>query len=240
MLADLVRAIGIVGDRSVRRTLLIALGLALVVIVILFPAVDQLIRFMGSSGYPWMDRAGEALGVIGTAIAAYFLFPIIVAAVMGFFLERVVETVERRHRPGLPTVRDVPLVEVTTSAVRFGLVSLGLNILCLPFYLVPFLNLPVFVALNGYLFGREYLELVLQRRMPTAAVTAMRRAHKSLAWRIGLVTALIAMVPFVNIVAPIIGSAFATLQLHRHGLVSAGDRLSDGRAGARSRDRSAV
>ena len=219
MLADLLRAIGMVGDGRVRRTLLISVGLALVLIVTLFPLVDRLIRLMGTSGYPWLDRAGEALGFIGTAVAAYFLFPIILAAVMGFFLERVVEAVEGRHRPGLPAVRDVPIMETASSSVRFGLISLGLNILCLPFYLVPFVNLPVFVGLNGYLFGREYLELVLQRRLPPAAVAGLRRTHKSLAWRIGLVTAVIAMVPFVNVVAPIIGSAFATLQLHRHGLV---------------------
>jgi CysZ protein len=46
------------------------------------------------------------------------------------------------------------------------LLSIALNLLALPIYaLIPLLNVVLFLGLNGYLFGREYFELIALRRL---------------------------------------------------------------------------
>lgn len=218
MLTDLARAAALLAAAPVRRTLLISLALSVVLIAAMVPLVDWLLGLLGSTGYAWVDRLTAALGALGTLLVGWFLFPVLLASVMGLFLDAVVDAAEHRHRPGLPPPRKVPLAELVAGTARFAVVAVTLNVLCLPLYLVPGVNLPLFILVNGYLFGREYVELVAQRRMGTAAARAFRSRHQGVAWRIGLVTAALAWLPFVNLVAPLIGSAFATLQLHRRGL----------------------
>jgi uncharacterized protein involved in cysteine biosynthesis len=215
MLPDLFRAVAMLSDASVRRTFLLALGAALLMLVAMFPATIWLIEQAGSTGHVWIDRLLEVLGLAGTALIAWFLFPVIVAATLGFLLDGVVAATERRHMPTLPPARDLPLVTTLVYSLGFGLLVLVLNVLALPLYLVPGLNIPVFLALNSYLIGREYVELVLARRHGLHGLSALRKAHRRQLWSSGLITALILLVPIVNLLAPIVGSAFATLRVHR-------------------------
>jgi uncharacterized protein involved in cysteine biosynthesis len=62
--------------------------------------------------------------------------------------------------------------------LRLMLLSIALNLLALPIYaLVPGINLFVFLGLNGYLFGREYFEVVALRRLDIDAARAMRHRY---------------------------------------------------------------
>jgi uncharacterized protein involved in cysteine biosynthesis len=65
----------------------------------------------------------------------------------------------------------------------------------------------VFYAVNGYLLGREYFELVALRRVDATEAEAMRSRFRGRMFLAGLVTAFLLTVPFVNLVAPIIGTA---------------------------------
>ena len=137
-----------------------ASALAIATLILLFLGVEALVTWASDTGYWWLDRTFQVLGALGTAIVAWFLFPSIVVAVSGVFLDRVVDATEDRLYPGLPPARRVPLAEAVTASLRLLLVSLALNLLALPLYFVPLVNLPVWLALNGYLVGREYAELV--------------------------------------------------------------------------------
>lgn len=232
MLIDLVRAAAMFTDAAVRRTFLISLAVAVGLLAALFPLVDRLVRLAGTTGYVALDRLLEVLGLAGTAILAWLLFPAVVAAVLGFLLDRVVEATERRHFPALPPAREPPLLRTLLYSVGFGLLVLALNLVALPLYLVPGLNIPVYLALNSYLLGREYVELVMTRREGMGGLKELRRRHQRQLWGSGLVTALILMVPIVNIVAPIIGSAFATLRLHKAQARLVGRQELLGRRGA--------
>lgn len=220
MLADLARAAALLDDRRVRRTLLISLGASAVLIVALFPTVSWLIPLLGSTGYLWVDQLAGILGLVGAAVIAWFMFPVLLIAVMGFFLDAVVEAAERRHFPHLPPMRPAPFAEIAAASARFAVLAIGLNLLCLPLYLVPPFNVAVFLVLNGWLFGREYFELVALRRMRIADATRLRQQHQRLVWGAGLVVAALATVPIVNLVAPLVGSAFVTLRLHRRGVLA--------------------
>lgn len=224
MLADLVRSFAALGDRRVRGVLWRGILLAAATFVALGLGVEAAIDLLGSTGYPWVDRFVDVFGVLGTLLVAWLLFPSIVVAVSGFFLERVVEVTETRFYPGLPPARGVPLAEQAAAALRLLGLSLLLNLVALPLYLVPVLNLPVWLLLNGWLIGREYAELVALRRLRRDAAAGLRRARRGRVWVAGAVVALLLTVPVLNLAAPVIGAALMTHRLHRAGLVLPGLR----------------
>ena len=99
--------------------------------------------------------------------------------------------------------------EIVSITLRLTFLTLLLNLLALPVYLlVPGINLFLFLALNGYLFGRGYFEVVALRRLDMGAA---RRVRSRFAGRIflgGVVIAGLFALPLVNLVAPVIATAF--------------------------------
>jgi len=83
--------------------------------------------------------------------------------------------------------------------------------LALPIYLVFFflgpLNLFVFYALNGYLLGREYFELIAHRRMEPLQALHLRRAFQGQMFLAGVIITFLMTIPVVNLLAPVIATA---------------------------------
>jgi CysZ protein len=215
MLKDLVRAFRELRDPRVRSVLWLAIGSSIAVLTALILGADLLLERATATGHAWLDRIVEILGVLGTLVIAWLLFPSIVVAVSGLFLERVVETTEDRYQTGLAPPREVPFARSLLMALSLLGSSLLLNLLALPFYLVPLLNLPLWLALNGYLVGREYFELVALRRLDPETASSLRRRHRLAFWRAGTAIACLLVVPVLNLVAPVVGAAFMTLRFHR-------------------------
>jgi CysZ protein len=216
MLNDLVRAFRMLGEPRARGVVLLGIGLSLATLVALVFGVEALVSWASDTGYGWLDRTLEVLGVLGTLVVAWFLFPSTVVAVSSVFLERVVDATEDRYYPELPPPRPVPLTESVPAALRLFGLALLLNLLALPLYFVPLVNLPVWLALNGYLVGREYAELVASRRLEPTKVGALRRNYRLMFWASGVVIAFLLAVPLVNLVAPVVGAAFVAQRFQRH------------------------
>jgi CysZ protein len=84
-----------------------------------------------------------------------------------------------------------------------------LNLLALPVYvLAPGINVFLFLGLNGYLFGREYFEVVALRRLDVMTVRAVRQRFGGRVFAGGVVIAGLFALPLVNLVAPVIATAF--------------------------------
>jgi CysZ protein len=216
MLTDLLRAIRMLGEPRARGVVWLGVALSLATLVGLVFGVEALVSWASDTGYGWVDRTLEVLSVLGTLVVAWFLFPAIVVAVSSFFLERVVDATEDRYHPGLPPPRPIPIGEAVPAALRLLGLSLLLNLLALPLYFVPLLNLPVWLALNGYLVGREYAELVGLRRLDPARVGVVRRNYRLMFWTSGILITFLLAVPLVNLVAPVFGAAFMALRFQRY------------------------
>lgn len=151
-----------------------------------------------------------AVGAI--AVASFFLFPAVMVSIMALLLEDIAEAVERRYYPELPPARQQPLAEAVFGNLIFVAVTLILNLLVLPLYLVliwiPPLNLLLFYLMNGYLLGREYFELVAVRRLEPAAAKRLRRATRGRVILAGAVITFLLTIPLVNLITPIIATAF--------------------------------
>ncbi|MFO1049416.1 MAG: EI24 domain-containing protein [Geminicoccaceae bacterium] len=216
MLQDLARAFQMLGDPRVRGVLLWSIGLAVATLIALFIGVEALVTWASDTGYRWLDHTFQVLGAFGTAVVAWFLFPSIVVAVSGVFLDRVVDATEDRLYPNLPPPRQVPLAESLVSSLRLLAVGIALNLLALPLYFLPLINLPLWLALNGYLVGREYAELVAARHLPPALAKRLRRERRLAFWLSGVVVALLLAIPLLNLVAPVIGAAFMCQRYQRY------------------------
>jgi CysZ protein len=132
-----------------------------------------------------------------------------VTLIMGFYLERVAAAVEALDYPGRISPRRQPLGEMVAITLRLSLLTLVLNLLALPVYLlVPGINLFLFLVLNGYLFGRGYFEVVALRRLDAGEARVVRRRFAGRIFLGGVVIAGLFALPLVNLVAPVIATAF--------------------------------
>ena len=137
------------------------------------------------------------------------MFPAVVTIAMGFFLDRIAEAVEAMHYPGRSPARRSPIAETVATTVRLMAITLLLNLLALPVYImVPGINFFVFLGINGYLFGREYFEVVALRRLDPIAARAARRRVAGRVFVAGVVIAGLFAIPLVNLIAAVIATAF--------------------------------
>jgi len=223
VIGDFLRAAGQLSDArfvgvlawSLALTLALLAGLSLgaVWLVGLLPSSFDL-PLIGEVPMPFMAVRGLALGAM-VWLSALLMFPV-AAMFVNLMLDRIVDAVEARHYPELAAVRPMGLGEAVKGAVGFTLVVLGVNLVAMIFYLVsgPFAPL-IFWAVNGYLFGREYFELVALRRLDPAAMRRLRGRHRLRIWLAGTLIAVPLSIPVVNLLVPVLGVATYTHMFHR-------------------------
>ncbi|GHF14900.1 membrane protein [Kordiimonas sediminis] len=200
--------------RSVFLTSLAAAGLSLVLLISLTVAYwpEEY-----TSGYEWIDNAGFFL--VGS-LATYILFPAISTTVMSMIADQIADAVEDEYYPHRRADRKIPITDVVLSSAKLMLVVIVCNLIALvPYIFLFFLTggigtLALFIALNGYLMGREYWELVAMRHMPMQDVRRGRKKYKEKVFTGGALIAGLFLIPFVNLLAPIIGASVMTHIFH--------------------------
>jgi CysZ protein len=195
-------------DPAVQRLLVRCVLLTLATFVVLIGAVAALLFGLDLTGLSWLDPVLATAGSLVVLVLAWLLFPIAVGLTLGLFAEEVVELVERRHYPELPQAPGMSLGAQAYTGARFLILALPLNLIALPLYLIPGANLPVYLALNGYLLGREYFELVAGQRLPLREVARLRREQRGRLWLAGVLIAMMLLIPVFNLVAPVVAIAF--------------------------------
>ena len=106
----------------------------------------------------------------------------------------------------------------------------GLNALALIVYFIVGPLAPLmFWALNGYLLGREYFQMVAMRRLGRVAARDLRRRNSGQVWLAGILMTVPLTVPLLNLIIPVLGAATFTHLFHR---ILAQDRVRAGTAKA--------
>src|ERR1700733_5639694 len=179
MLAAFARAMKDAFAPEQRRALILSMGLAVLLLVILWAGATALIARAHLGGTGWLGGVGDVVGGVAALFVAWTLFPAMTFLTFGFFAERVIAALERAHYPDLPPPRKIGSGEAAASALRLAVLALVLNLVALPLYLVPGANLVLYYAVNGYLVGRMYFETIALRRMESG------RMHVLWRWRRG-------------------------------------------------------
>ncbi len=209
MLLAFLRALGNLAAPTLRRVVWLSLGLAAAILAALWLALAVMLDHAASFGWRPLDWLVGLLGGLAAVVLSWLLFPAVATMVMGFFLDRIAGAVELLDYPGRGPSRRGSASETTMTTLRLTGLTITLNILALPVYvLVPGVNFFVFLGLNGYLFGREYFEVVALRRLDPVTVRAMRARFAGRVFTGGVAVAGLFAVPIVNLVAPVIATAF--------------------------------
>ena len=226
LIRDFLRALGQCTDPRFVFVILKALGLTVALLIgvatlaawsiTLLPDPLFSVPLLGEVARPSLGLGGVAFAA--TLWASSFLMIPVAAIFVGLFLEDVASAVEARHYPGL-TPRRIGLVQSLTGALAFLALVIGINLVALIPYLLfiwlPPVTMILFYAVNGYLLGREYFQMVAERHLPRPQATALRRRHRGRIWLAGVLMAIPLTIPVLNLLVPVFGVATITHQFHR-------------------------
>ena len=216
--AALARALGQLADPAILRVLAKSVMLTLAVFVALGLAGFTLLKgalesWTGGFG----EEAAALVAVFAAILGGWLLFRIVALAVIQFFAEEVVRAVEARYYPqAASSARAIPWRESLWDGLKSALVALGVNLAVLPLALVllvtGFGTVVLFGLVNAWLIGRELQALAWARhRQGRREAPPIGGGTRFLLG--GAIAGLLA-IPFVNLLAPVIGAAAATHLVH--------------------------
>ncbi|GFE63343.1 EI24 domain-containing protein [Litoreibacter roseus] len=224
MFADMLKALGQIGDPRFTKVLAMGIGLTLLLLFAFTVGFAWLAGFLIPDSFvlpwigeiTWIDNVASIAVIPIMLVASVFLMVPVASAFTGLFLDQVADAVEAQHYEGLPPVSGVPFGDALVDTLKFLGLIIAVNLVALVLYLIfaPFAPL-IFWAVNGLLLGREYATLVAQRRLGMAGARAFRKKHRTEIWLAGTIMAVPLTIPIVNLTIPILGVAAFTHLFHR-------------------------
>jgi CysZ protein len=223
MIDAAVNALAQMFTQPLRRVLLKAVGLALLLIVIIGIGLQRVLAALAANGASWAEQTSgmaphaawatltwvlSIMAGLGIITGALFLMPAVTAFVGSFFVDEVADVVERAHYPAEPVGRALPLFRALIEGCKFASLALVVYLCALPFLLLAGLGVIILFLANSYLLGREYFELAAMRFRPPAEAKAMRKANATYIFLAGMVVAVFVSIPVLNLATPIFAMAF--------------------------------
>lgn len=150
------------------------------------------------------------VGWLGAALApimGWLLFPLTLPLISYIFLDGIADAIEKEFYPNKQG-DSPPLMKTLPADIKLIFVLILLNILLLPFYLVPILNILIYYLLNGYLLGREFFELIGLRHDTRQEVREQRKKHRFMVVGAGILILLAATTPILNLFAPVLATVY--------------------------------
>jgi len=212
MISAFFKALGDLGDPRMRSVLWQSIGLSLVTAILLWSGLTWLLSsteligdvpFVGG----WLETAVDWLGSIAVFVLVILLLPAFLGIYASFYIETICRAVEARHYPHLAPPRNQSVMEAVITGLKFGALLIVVNLLLLVFIFFPPIYLVAGWAVNGHLLGREYLEMVGFRRMDPRQLRDYRLAKRTPIFMSGLMLAVIASLPIVNLLLPLFGTS---------------------------------
>ncbi|MEO1459954.1 MAG: EI24 domain-containing protein [Pseudomonadota bacterium] len=196
-----------ISERSLLGPVLIGVAVSGVLLILIsamfFGAAFFWSLILRQLGYDW--------GILDFMEVVWSLLIPTASLAIAFVVNPVAEAVERKHYPDLPPARPRKLLADIQHAATYTAIFaiINLNMIAL-YWLLPLA--PAIV--NGYLLGREYYVFAASRRHPPRQVAELRRSASREIWIAGIVLAVLGMVPFLSLFAPVIGMALMTHLVH--------------------------
>ena len=204
------RAIEQLLDPPFRRVMLQSVGLTFLAYLVTGLAVSYGLHQLPHIPFPYVDAAIAVLSGVGLVLVMTLFFPAVASLFVSLFLDDIAVAVERRYYPERPPGHVLSFGPAILYAIRFTILVLAANLLLLPFYILlwwfPVFYIVVF-AVNGYLLGREYFELVAMRHMPPFEARALRRANRGRIFFAGAIFSFLLTLPVLNLFVPILATA---------------------------------
>jgi CysZ protein len=156
----------------------------------------------------WLETTIEWLGGFALVVGSIFLIPPVTSLIAGLYIDDIAAEVEKAVYPLDPPGQPLATLPAIGLSLKFFFVVLAVNILALFLLLIPGVNVIAFYLGNGYLLGREYFELAAMRHLPVEDAKRLRKANVGYVSMCGLIIAVIASVPVLNLITPLFATAF--------------------------------
>ncbi|HIJ79738.1 MAG: EI24 domain-containing protein [Desulfobulbaceae bacterium] len=196
--ADLLGLVGLAG------------GLAVLVVGVSITGLTWLIAKLVDLQTGWLDTLVNWLVGLLTGVAGWFMLPPLVILVAGICQERIIHKVELAYYPDRVRKEAPQFWADFRHDLAFAASALFLNLLILPLYLFG-IGFLASIILNSYLLGREFFESVAGYHLGKPRAKELMRQHKRVAYAGGLAITLMTLVPFLNLLMPILATV---LMLH--------------------------
>ena len=218
VLSSIAKAFGQLGDPAIVRVAVKSIAITVAIFLAggfgLYYALTRIGAEYSWSSDGWLEAVAAALIAI---ITFWFLFRVVALAVLQFFADEIVAAVEARHYPDLADkAKPLPLPQDLANSLRGMARALGFNLLALPFAAVLLFTAigpaVVFLAVNAVLLGRELTDMAWLRHSE-----GIRRASPvpgAQRLMLGAIIAGMMLIPFANLVAPVVGAAAGTHLAH--------------------------
>lgn len=209
-------------DRRVQRLLLRVILLTLLAFLVLGFAMWWVMSW--GMGWIGLDRIGVDAGnasVFGAFLAfatmilsTLLLFRIVAVSITWIFADDIIDAVEDRHYPKQAMTGKRPgLANGAGMALRSIARVIGYNLLALPVYLLLLFTgigtAIAFLLVNALLLGRDLEDMLVARHGKEHG--AMRKLPRLL---LGLAGTAGMMVPFFNLIVPVLATATAVHMAH--------------------------
>jgi len=196
--------------KSFFLTLIVFIGLGVALFFALVAAFD----YFGLSD---AGMAGATIAALLALLGFWFLFRIVALAVLQFFADEIVSAVECKHYPAAARqARALPFSEDLANSLKSVGRALGFNLIALPVAILLLFTAigpaVVFLLVNAALLGRELTDMAWLRHRPNKAATGPVGAGQRLI--LGACVTGMMLIPFVNLLAPVIGAAAGTHMIH--------------------------
>ncbi len=214
VLTSLAKAFGQLGDPAVLKVLAKSLLVTLGVFALLGVALYAVLDLMFANAGLFAGFSGTFLvTIVITVLAMWILFRVVALAVLQFFADEIVRAVEERHYPeAASTGRDLPFREDLSNSLRGVSRALLMNALVLPVAVVLLFTAigpaVVFIGVNAVLLGRELTDMAWFRHREPDDLASPVKPLQRLA--LGGVIAGLMLIPFANLLAPVLGAAAGT------------------------------
>jgi CysZ protein len=229
MLEDAFKAFADLLYPPLRAVLVKSVLLALAVIVAIGVALQRLLFSLAESGANWAEQTSglaphsawqavawllSIIAGLGILTGAVFLMPAVTNVVGSFFVDDVAGVIERRDFPADVPGRALPLSTAVIEGIKFGLLSLAVYVVALPFVLFAGFGFLILFVANSYLLGRNFFELAAMRFYPPFEAKLLRRRHAGYVFLGGMLIALFVSVPILNLATPVFAMALM-VRLHK-------------------------
>jgi uncharacterized protein involved in cysteine biosynthesis len=199
-----------------------AMGVGLTLLLLLGVTFGLQLLLPDSISLPWIGEIAwlstvlSGFLLISAFIGSVFLMIPVASLFTGLFLDQVADAVEAKHYPNMSPTPRASFLDGLGETGRFLGLMLVVNLCALVVYLVATVFAPfVFWAVNGFLLGREYFQMVALRRMSAPDAKALRKRVGGQVFMAGVLMAFVLTIPVINLFVPVLATAMFTHLYHR-------------------------
>jgi CysZ protein len=207
MVSAAFKALGDLLSRDFRSVLWSAIGLALLLFIGVFAAVEAAFWFLTFVPWPWVETVLAFGAGLGLLVLFFFLMAPVTSLFAGLYLDKIAKLVETRHYGA--DEAGVPLsgFRAVGMSLQFGALVLLCNILALPLVFTGFGVIVLFI-INAYLISREYFEMVAMRFMEPDEAKSLRKDNAAQVFVAGILPAIMSAIPVLNLTVPLFATSY--------------------------------